>query len=193
MKKKLFVVVVLMLSVAMLTTGAFAYFSSTRTITDSRISAGTLDLKLNNDCGVNYYDTALAWNFEGMAPGNFVEQTICMKNVGSVDAGQVWYDWSDLLQTPAGIELAKEMIIVDIKDNADPGNVVTLFNNAGIVTLFDLANYSSFDAVSGLAYPFLPAGGTGWFYMKLQFDPTAGDEFQGAAVVYKLTIKATQQ
>jgi predicted ribosomally synthesized peptide with SipW-like signal peptide len=198
MKKKILVVVSLLIVVALLTTGAFAYFSSTRTITGSRITAGTLDLKLNNDCGENYYDTAQAWNFEGMAPGGFVQQTICMKNIGSVDAGRVWYDWANLLQTPTGIQLAKKLIIVDAQDNADGGvNQTTAFNSYGIYTLYDLAEFrpgvEGWDAYSGAIYPFLPAHGTAWLMMKFQFDPNAGDEFQGAAVVYDLLIKATQQ
>ena len=102
MKKKIFVVVVLLLSVAMLTTGAFAWFSSTKTITGSQISAGTLNLGLNNDCGQTWGDTASAWSFVIWLRANLLSRTICMKNIGTIAAGSVWYDWANLLQNPIG-------------------------------------------------------------------------------------------
>ena len=94
MKKKLFVSCFIAHRVALLTTGAFAYFSSTRTITGSHISAGTINLKLNNDCGTTWADTALAWNFDSMLPGEFVDQKICFKNAGTADIGRIWYNWT---------------------------------------------------------------------------------------------------
>jgi predicted ribosomally synthesized peptide with SipW-like signal peptide len=199
MKTKIAIVLILIASVAMFSTGAFAYFTSTRTITGSQISAGTLNLQLaNGDCATAAYgETALAWNFTNLAPGEFVEQKICMKNIGSVAAGQVIYDWSDLLQTPEGVQLAKQLIIVDIQDNADGANQAgALATGYGIHTLYDLAEFGpgtpGWDAYSGNIYPFIPASGSAWLYMKLQFNTEADDTFQGSAVTYKLTIKAVQ-
>ena len=198
MKSKIAIVVILLVSIAMFGTGAFAYFTSQQTIAGSTITAGTLTLQLSNDCD-DWGTAAKAWEFDGIAPGEFVDQTICMKNTGSIDAGHVYYDWGDLLQTPTGVEIAKKLIIVDIQDNADPGNVVSIFNNDfGIYNLYDLAMFvpgtPGFDAYSGNIYPFLAKdGGEGWLYMKLQFDPNADDTFQGASVQYDLVVEARQQ
>jgi hypothetical protein len=200
MKKRITIIVVLVLSIAMLGTGAFAYFSSTRIITGSTISTGTLELLLKNDCrGANtalYGETASAWNFAGMVPGEYVDQTICFKNNGTVAAGRVWYNWSDLLETPAGRAFADKLLIIDIQDNDDGGNVVTELQAMNIHSLYDLANAGGdpgFDAWSAThVYPYLTAGEEGWMYMKLQFDPNAGNEFQGITLTYKLTLEARQ-
>jgi len=199
MKTKILIIAVLLVSIAMFSTGAYAYFTSERTITGSSISTGVLDLQLKNDCrGDNtaaWGTTASAWNFSGMVPGEYVEQTICFKNDGNVDAGRVWYDWTSLMETPAGQNFAKQLIIVDVRDNDDGANQVAVFNGIGVRTLYDLAAMDSQSVYSATSvYPYLPAhSDDAWMYMKLQFDPNAGNEYMGITLTYNLTLKAVQK
>jgi hypothetical protein len=209
MKMRIMMVVMLVASIAMFSTGAFAYFSSTKSLATSTITAGTLELKLANGTGpgvcsgVSYGDTAAGWNFDKMVPGDFVDGTICMQNIGNVDMGRVWYDWSGLVETPAGKNFASKLVIVDIRDNLDGTNQAAVLAGLGIKTLADLAGMNNapeftggagYDAWSATTiYPYIVANGTGWMYLKLQFDVNAGDEFQGTNLVFNTTIKATQK
>ncbi len=199
MKTKIFVIATLLVSIAMFSTGAFAYFSASQTITGSKISSGTMGLVLANNCitepnNTSWGSAASAWNFENMVPGDVVNQTICMKITGNADAGKVYYDWASLLQTPGGAEFAKKLIIVSIQDNDDAGNQVGVFNSVGINTLYDLASLDPNSVWSATyVYPYLTVGEVGWMSMELVFDPNADDTFQGKTITYDLVIKATQK
>jgi predicted ribosomally synthesized peptide with SipW-like signal peptide len=208
MKTKIFVVLALVASIAMFSTGAFAWFTSTRTLKPSTITAGTLELQVANGTGVgecgaaSYGTTANGWSFDKMVPGEFVDATICLKNNGNVDMGRVWYDWSDLVNTPIGMNFAGQLKIVDIRDSLDGANQAPILAGMGINTLADLANLNNAPDFTGShpdawsatsVYPYINAGQTGWMYMKLQFNENADDNFQGVSLTYKTTIKATQK
>jgi predicted ribosomally synthesized peptide with SipW-like signal peptide len=205
MKKKILIVLVLVASVAMLATGAFAYFSS-QTVNTGTITSGNLYLKVasgETSCG-DYGDSTTVWSMLNMAPGDEISGFLCMKNTGNVDAKQVTFEW---VYDPALKPLADRIIITSIFDSTDPGDQVAAVTGmcdtvAGAVvdgkcSLTELAYLSNnygwpFDAYSGAVSPWLPAGGAQWLYMKLQFDPSAGNEFQNQGFNYTLKVTAWQ-
>ena len=139
-----------------------------------------------------------------MAPGDTVEGKLCMKNTGTVPAKQATYEWvySDALKP-----LADRIILVSAYDSTDTGDQIGQFISMGDgivpgmvadgkLSLTELAwlsnNYGyPFDAVSG-GTPWLPAGGSQWLYLKFQFDPEAGNDFQGLNFNYTLKVTAEQ-
>jgi hypothetical protein len=209
MKKKILIVLVLVASVAMLATGAFAYFSSTTNNTGN-INSGTLTLGVasgaSNDCSSYSFGTATTvWSMTNMAPGDTLDGYLCMKNFGSIAANQVTFEWvyEDALRP-----LADRIFLIDVRDSTDPGNVIAQFIAMGDgkypgmaadgkISFTELAwlsnNYGyPFDAVSG-GTPFLGPGVSRWLYMKFEFDPAAGNEFQGLVLDYDLNVIARQQ
>jgi hypothetical protein len=207
MKKRILIVGVLVVSIAVLVTGAFAYFNS-QTVNTGNISSGTLTLKVASgaDCDtLTFGDSTTVWSMANMAPGDFVDGYLCMKNTGTIPANQVTFEW---VYDPALEPLANKINVVSIFDSTDPGDqiaaviplcdiTIPALAGDGICSLTELAYLSNhfgypFDAVSGVAVPWLPAGGTQWLYMKLQFDPTAGNDLQGLSFLYTLKVTAEQ-
>lgn len=209
MKTRWFIPVVLVLLITTTVFSAMAYFSAQQS-TSGTISSGTLTLKLSND-GVNFYNSvALPWDVSNMAPGDEVEGTLYLKNTGSIDANKVWWDWDDVLNDPADRLLAQHIYITSIYDNMDTGEQVAAVVAAidgkdgstpdGKGTLLELASIGgsgpdAYSPTNNHDEPFLPAGTdpASWLYMKLQFDPDAGNDLQGATMTYDLIIEATQQ
>jgi predicted ribosomally synthesized peptide with SipW-like signal peptide len=108
MKTKIFVVVVLILSVAMMTTGVFAWFTSTRTAEAGSISAGTLNIQLASNASsteipTDWSDTVVPpWNLTAMVPGNEVFGCLWVKNTGTVDSVGVRWDFLNLVNMKDG-------------------------------------------------------------------------------------------
>ena len=81
MKKIIGLTIAFMLLIGMAGIGTWAYFSDVEASTGNQMTAGTLDLKTDNEDGVS--QTLFATN---MAPGDTVgPETITLKNTGSVD------------------------------------------------------------------------------------------------------------
>jgi hypothetical protein len=207
MKTKLLIIATLLVSIAMFSTGAFAYFSSQTTNTGN-ISSGTLTLNVaTGDCS-QYGSTATVWSMAQMAPGDTFEGKLCMKNTGTVGANQVTYEW---VYDAALRPLADRIFVVGAYDStdSDPAAVLAQFISMGdgivpgmpadgklsFTELSWLSNHYSypFDAVSGGA-PWLAAnGGSQWLFLKFKFDETAGNEFQGKGFSYTLNVTAEQR
>lgn len=128
MKKKLFVVVVLLLSVAMLTTGAFAWFTSTKNASAGHITAGTLNILLGQNADHTtppaLFDNTVVppWNLTAMAPGDEVFGCLWVRNVGTVDSVGVRWDFHDLVNT-LGVKLEDRMQIMDLY-TSDTANTI---------------------------------------------------------------------
>jgi predicted ribosomally synthesized peptide with SipW-like signal peptide len=119
MKKKILVVVSLLIIVALLTTGAFAWFTSTRTASQGSISAGTLNIQLASNASSTEHPTVWAdtvvppWNLTAMAPGDEVFGCLWVKNMGTVDSVGVRWDFKNLVNT-LGVKLEDRMQITDL-------------------------------------------------------------------------------
>ncbi len=125
MKKRILIIGVLVVSIAMMATGAFAYFSSQTTNTGN-ISSGTLTLKVASgaDCvNPSYGDSTTVWSMANMAPGDIVDGYLCMKNNGTVAAKQVTFEW---IYDPALRPLADKINLVSAYDSSDGGLIKLL-------------------------------------------------------------------
>jgi len=81
MKKIIGLTIAFMLLIGMTSIGTWAYFSDVEASTGNQMTAGTLDLKTNDEDGVS--QTLFVTN---MAPGDTVgPETIILNNTGSVD------------------------------------------------------------------------------------------------------------
>jgi len=206
MNKKVLTLIGLVALVAILATGAFAYFSSETTNTGN-ISSGTLTLKVAGGDSVpcsGFGDSTTVWSMANMAPGDYLDGYLCMKNTGSVDAAQVTFEW---VYDSALKPLADAIFITSILDSTDPGDQVAAVAAQcdtvagatvdGKCSLTELAYLSEhypypFDAVSGVVSPWLPGGGSQWLYIQFQFDPLAGNALQGLGFAYDLIVTAEQ-
>jgi len=200
MNKKVLTLIGLIALVAILATGAFAYFNSATTST-GHISSGTLALKVaggdSEPCS-GFGDSTTVWSMANMAPGDTFGGYLCMKNTGTIDAKQVTFDW---VYAPELEPLANRIFVTWIQDSTDPGNMIEYFDcyDDEICTLAELAYWSN---SHGFPYdgwtteePFLPSGGSvvRWLKLEFQFDPAAGNEFQGLNFDYDLIVTAEQE
>jgi hypothetical protein len=209
MKKKILVVVSLLIVVALLTTGAFAYFTSGPKTASGHIQSGTLALKIagvvpSAACPGDsaFGDTANLWDLSNMAPGDIVTGKLCMKNTGTLPIAQVAFNWSGMSN-----DLASHIFVTHLV-NSVSGDEINAYIAAyggsdGKMSLAELnaENYGwSLPPYSGVldeywvgARPiFLPVADTEWVEYTFQFDPLAGNEFQGLGFDYTLTITGLQ-
>lgn len=193
--------VVLVLLVATTVMSALAYFNSAQTTTGT-VQSGTLTLVLSKD-GTNFGgNVGTPWDVSNMKPGDKVGGYLYMKNTGTIDSTQVTFEWGNILNDPNNLALANRIFLTkvwDSKNTADATAAVTGIadtNNDQKTSLAELAALSGrfgfpYDATSDVE-PFLAAGQTGWLFMEFQFDPAAGNEFQGNTMTYDLKITAEQ-
>jgi hypothetical protein len=208
MKKKILVVVSLLIVVALLTTGAFAYFTTGAKTASGHIQSGTLNLKIAGvvptaACPETIdSDTATLWELSNMAPGDIVTGKLCMKNVGTLPIAQVAFDWAGMSGA-----LADKLIVTSLK-NSITGEEIGLYNlyYGGIDGKMSLAELNAqnhgwaLPPYSGVLdeywvgghTPFLGLGETQWVEYTFQFDPTAGNDLQGLSFGYTLTITGLQ-
>lgn len=206
MKKRWIIPLFLVVVLAIATFGASAYFNSERNTT-GHISSGTLTLKLAlEEVGPWVNSVVLPWDFTNMAPGDVVEGDLWMKNIGSIDAQQVTFEWKNisnptfadhifLIHAWDSINTADAISgFVTMADGKIPGTVAD-----GKVSLNEVAYLSTkygwpFDATSDPrpSPTFLPSNVPASLHLAFQFDPDAGNELQGASLSYDLTIIAEQ-
>ncbi len=122
MKKRITIIVVLVLSVAMLGTGAFAYFNSQISIPVILVLVPELGVASGADCVAPAYGTSTTvWSMANMAPGDTVDGDLCMRNFGTIPANQVTFEW---VYDPALRTLADKINVVSVYDSTDPGDQI---------------------------------------------------------------------
>lgn len=90
MKKILIALMAVMITIGLVGIGTYAYFSDTETSTGNIFTAGTLDIKL---WGSDWEDSVTGtWTFDNMAPGDVVEETLYVRNAGSVPINCLLFD-----------------------------------------------------------------------------------------------------
>jgi predicted ribosomally synthesized peptide with SipW-like signal peptide len=202
MKKRITIIVVLVLSIALLATGVFAYFTSTASASGT-IKSGTLALRIASvvpsaACPA-YADVTQSsitlWDDTNLAPGDVFSGKICMVNTGSLPIPQVGFKWSGFSGALA------ENIFVTKLANSRTGDEIASYIAAcgggdGKMSLADLGNCNPGGEqeywVGGVAV-FLPVeAGVQWVEYTLQFNPEAGNEFQGLSFGYNLAITGYQ-
>ncbi|MDO8340977.1 MAG: TasA family protein [Candidatus Woesebacteria bacterium] len=192
-----------------------AYFSDDGTSFNNTFSSGTLDLKLA-DSDEGWSDNVSGtWNSPAnWKPGDEVRQTIRLYNTGSTPADIVYAYWNNL-RDPAG--LANKVQITWIEDSTWPGvGDISAFVTAydaepkdGKLSLAELISgrdrYASSttpapfqakfyaDQNMSFAHPVVPYNG-GPFDITIgyKFMEDAGNEYQGASLIFDLTFRAAQ-
>ncbi|MDD3487385.1 MAG: TasA family protein [Candidatus Moranbacteria bacterium] len=191
----------------------YSEFSSSATATNNTFSTGTLDLEINNDGGSDYYKTiSNTWESpSNWAPGEKVDGTIHMTNIGSINSHHVYFGFNS--PTHGGgsnsINLMDKIIVTkltetfnDTHTTADQSTTLAhqVGNYDGVLTLAELVGfnpsgfgYYSVDDQSGDGI-ILGAGNQKDYsiYFEFQFDPNAGNDYQNAQCGFTLNLNATQ-
>jgi predicted ribosomally synthesized peptide with SipW-like signal peptide len=207
MKKLLFVLMAVVLCLG-LVGGAFAYFSDTGKSEGNTFTAGTLDLALE---GSSWYDNVGAkWTSPASwAPGDKTSGTLNMRNFGTVDIG--WIGIKPVnLQVTAGPTDYPEKIIVNgfsMHDSwtgkdigtGNPENFADFMATWGIwgttapLTLAEFASgtYYFYTEPTDWLLKALQNGTTS-LTIEFQFDPDAGNTYQGAVCSFDLQVVVVQ-
>jgi hypothetical protein len=202
MKKKILVVVSLLIVVALLTTGAFAYFTTLNRQATGNIQSGTLDLRIaavvpSAACPaaneIVATDVTL-WDLDNLAPGDVVTGKLCMKNTGTLPIAQVTFNWEGL----AG-PLADHLFVTRLynsRTNVDEiADYIAVYGGVdGKMSLTELGARAVDDEYWVGGNPvFLPLEAPVQFVeYTFQFDPLAGNELQGLNFNYTLNIMGFQ-
>ena len=205
MKTKVLIIAVLLISIAMFSTGAYAYFTATATVTGN-IKSGTLDLKIagvqpSAPCPASITgETATLWVLDNLAPGDVVTGKLCMKNTGSLPIPQVGFNWVGMSGN-----LAEHLFVTKLINSRTGVDEIADYiayydrNHDGNMSLAEL-NDTNYAIPSGVMDEwwvggnpvFLPVGATEWVEYTFVFDPTVGNELQGASFDYTLAITGFQ-
>lgn len=114
MKTKILMSLILIASIAMFSSGAFAYFSTARTAGGGMISAGTMGIQLAVSASKNIVPAAFSdtvtppWYLDKMVPGKETSGCLWVKNTGNVDAVGVRWDFKNLVNS-TGVKLEDRM------------------------------------------------------------------------------------
>lgn len=207
--KKTLTAMMLIGIVAMLAgAGIYAYFSDTGTSTGNIFTAGTLDLKVSHSSDGSWTDgVASTWTLSDMKPGDETPVArVFFKNFGSVASStmEITCDYSvdeetnpvesdtdpDTDEHPD--EMAKYMVITCMCYRNDEINIncltgeddayppkedwrVSDVDEDGKITLYDL----KMDPLVNLPSPDTQTNGITQLDMRIKFDESAGDDFQG--------------
>ena len=88
-KKILASAISIVTALSMMGAATFAYFSDTGTNNDNVFSTGTLDMELSNDNSTFTEDVTATFGLADGAPGDTFNDTLFIKNTGSVDANHI--------------------------------------------------------------------------------------------------------
>lgn len=216
MKKRLLVSILSILIVGTLVASAtFAEFSSTASSTGNTFSAGTLTLAID---GTN---TAKWVSPSNWAPGGTVTGQIALTNTGSIDSKHVFWKFTDItnsdpLHSGGTANLLDKVIVtkfyctyknttvspVTEKDCADCVAYFTAICGDKVAPLTlkeltDFANnaYNIVDSDTDSGDGIILAAGNKKDYtihFEFQFDPAAGNEYQGTKAGFTMGFNATQ-
>lgn len=181
MKKILFVLMACVLCIG-LVGGAFAYFTDTESSTGNTFTAGTLDLKIdqNPDGGVfDYQDgvptMTVVWSdFGNMAPGFYADPSVGIQNAGTIE-GVPGISFSAYTET-AGPDTTNDLddvIWVEIYyGEAWPSKTLV---TSGYLSAMGTATYQAADTLGELE--------EGYFVLVFSIDgPSVGNEIQGDTI-----------
>lgn len=213
MRRSILLSLLLIGAVAAVISGAtVAYFSSSETVGVSS-TAGTMNLQVSKDGGDTWKDgNTLNWSTPaGWAPGDTATIEVAMRNMGSSGA---------LMLGVGGENLGGTLGLVDVihiteidateygygdwmgtpmsywKDAGPEGSKMDA-NDDDVVTLREFVDwpYSArfFEGWPPLTTDYLDGNGSEAkrFKISLEFDPTAGNEYQGATASFDLKVTIT--
>jgi predicted ribosomally synthesized peptide with SipW-like signal peptide len=210
MKKILGLTIGILVVIAMVAVGTYAYFSDTETSSNNAFTVGTLDLKINNVDGIT-----ATWGdaVNPVYPGYTSAGTVTLKNNGSIAADHEEIGFSNSVTevaTPAEIlgtdpeitDVSSVMVVTVLSyngtnllsktlgafDNLDvrAADTTGVGNSDGVITLNELAGVKL-----GKLTPFtgLAASGTAPFAMTIVIPgATTGNGIQGDSAITTVTF-----
>jgi predicted ribosomally synthesized peptide with SipW-like signal peptide len=199
-------------AVSLIGGATIAYFSSSETVGVSS-TAGTMNLQVSKDNGSTWHDgNTMTWSTPaGWAPGDTATLEVAVRNVGSSGA---------LVLGVGGQNLGGTLGLVDVihiteidateygysdwmgapmsywKDAGPPGSKMDA-NDDDVVTLREFVDwpYSAkfFEGLPPLTTDYLDGNGSEAkrFKISFEFDPAAGNEYQGATASFDLKFTIT--
>lgn len=204
----------IMAVVAVVAGATYADFSSTAVSTTNAFTAGTLDVQVSNNNTDFSKSVSGTWTSPAnWAPGQEVEGTVHMTNVGTVDSKHVYFGFNSAVVTGGtnGVNLMNKIIVTNLTERfngvvtADQTAAVAALIGDGIMplTLKELVDFSN--AQSG-GYGFyswddkstdaiiLQANNQKDYdiLFKFKFANDAGNDYQGATASFVLNMNATQ-
>ena len=201
MKKILLSLAIIGVAAAVVVGATSAYFSDTETSSGNTFTAGTIDLTLGGT-------GATGVSFTNMAPGDIESADITVTNDGSL-AGWLGARSSYVEESPVGVapnmtedEMAKMLIItVFTADGNDMLGAIPDVDSDGKKTVYDMVNDPSIATNppphdSGQWYSYdsdMTAGENHIYVMTVQFDPSAGNDYQGDGIVWTFEFLLDQQ
>jgi len=204
------IILALGLVIAVVSAGAWAYFDDVETSTDNTFTSGSFDMILHG--GTQDGDSVIGtWvSPSNWSPGETLYAELNFTNNGSIDAMHIYFQFTDFTcdDKGDGSNFADVIIVKTLKERfngVETGNLAGYIdsqvgNNDGVLTLQEFAGwavnwygYYTFDDVSGDGI--LLAAGNHWDYqliLEFEFDPNAGNEYQGDTCQFTLVARATQ-
>jgi len=190
-KKILGLVIGLLLMAGMSGISTWAFFSDVETSSNNVLAAGTLDLKTDDQDGVN--QTLMATN---MRPGDIVgPEIIILKNSGSLTSSSIDISFSYIEDdsTPNPIDMNADdtasFIIVTIL-KYDGANVLTNVedhNTNGNIDVYDLATTSNLTGLPGIT-----SGVTKNFEITVQLSENVTGQYQSDGIDITMTFSLKQ-
>ncbi|MEI7849960.1 MAG: SipW-dependent-type signal peptide-containing protein [Chloroflexota bacterium] len=210
MKTKILIIATLLVSIAMFSTGAYAYFTSSRTAT-STVQTGTLGIKIASSPVVSsvpddadFGETATPWVFDKMVPGESKSGCLWLMNTGNVGTVRARYDFTivgtSIGGAPSTLNLADRLQLTTVYTSDNGYNWIDVMahtawdpNNDGIITLQEVSNYGG-DWQNDVD-PFVETapGGKGAICMTFKMingTPAEDNPFQGAQLNYTALVTA---
>lgn len=191
-------------------TGTWAYFSDTESSSNNIFTAGTLNIALEGGTqdGESVSGTWVSPN--NWAPGETFLAELNFTNKGNVDAHHIYFKFTDFScdGNGDGSNFADMIIVKTLKERfngvetANQAGYIDgqVGNNDGVLTLAEFAGwaddwfgYYTVDDISGDGV--VLEGGNIWDYqliLEFEFNPDAGNEYQGDTCQFSLVVKATQ-
>lgn len=171
--------------------GTMAYFSDKEESTGNTFTAGTLDLTLGA------MSSSPSLPLSNMAPGDSVTGSIIVTNAGTINGklyGRTTYvekDGDPNLVDKSADQFAAKLIVTSW---TEPG-IPTIYPGISVYTLV-YANPTTPVTVQGLgvwqSYGPLAASATATFAMTVQFDTSAGNDYQGDGIEVKFEYLLVQ-
>jgi len=160
----------------------FALFSAQNTNSGNVFAAGNLALSINTQTPTS----TGVFSVSGVDPGETTgPQSLNLKNEGSVDASDVVVSSIVVNPTPASPNLGDKLILKLYKDDGD--SVFNLGDSLVGNAVLTAGGWAS----SSLGFG-LNAGASQLLFATIEFDSTAGNEFQGTSVSFDLVFQANQ-
>jgi predicted ribosomally synthesized peptide with SipW-like signal peptide len=183
--------------------GTLAYFSDTETVSISS-NAGTMDLQVSKDNGASWHN-GLTWSTPAAwAPGDTATLIVDVRNVGSSGAlilgvgGETLVDTDGLADVIHITEIDATEFLYDDWMGAPMSYWSPIFGDGdGILTLREFVNspYSAkfFEGWPPLTTDYLDPNPSDVkrFKITFEFDPDAGNEYQGATASFDLQFTIT--